>query len=420
MQNNNKFRKQSKSFNCAEYYFQKKKKKFPEYGTIKIKKRNDENNLSSQNNINPQKLKKNYVQVNKPQNLLSNINDNYFSCSGANFEEKKGIDEKKTINEKKEKKTFEDVKAIPILISNSKTKIENEGIKKINIESVFDDLFLRFIGNLPDEEYVDKNRIFFQIEEAFWFYEDFYRENKEELPKLTFEKFTLKIFENFSNLFENCSTEDEVKKLTSEFLLYKYSVPVCGGVILNEKLNKFLLVKGFYHHSWSFPKGKINKNESDLKCAIREIKEEIGLDCEKLIDENEFVELSENLKRKKIRYYMITGVNENYKFNPQTRKEIEEIKWFPIENLFKNKRLSSEFYPLKKCLPKILIWIKKKKNNNSKINKKENMSPMSPLFEETSSDSSDKEKNEKESEDYNYSSSLKNFNFRMEDIFKKI
>jgi len=44
--------------------------------------------------------------------------------------------------------------------------------------------------------------------------------------------------------------------------------------------NKFLVVKPGYKEMWSVPGGIIEHNESPLDCAIREAKEEIGLDLE--------------------------------------------------------------------------------------------------------------------------------------------
>ncbi|KAK3592197.1 hypothetical protein CHS0354_001823 [Potamilus streckersoni] len=41
-------------------------------------------------------------------------------------------------------------------------------------DCVLDDLCSRFVINIPDEEKQDLIRIFFQIEQAHWFYLDFY------------------------------------------------------------------------------------------------------------------------------------------------------------------------------------------------------------------------------------------------------
>jgi mRNA-decapping enzyme subunit 2 len=60
---------------------------------------------------------------------------------------------------------------------------------------------------------------------------------------------------------------------------YKVRVPVCGAIILNKSCDKVLLVRGYKSgSSWSFPRGKINKEEALADCAVRECAEEIGFD----------------------------------------------------------------------------------------------------------------------------------------------
>jgi len=58
------------------------------------------------------------------------------------------------------------------------------------LEVVLDDLCSRFLINCPEEEYESLERICFQIEQAHWFYEDFYREKNPRLPSLSLKEFT--------------------------------------------------------------------------------------------------------------------------------------------------------------------------------------------------------------------------------------
>ena len=52
----------------------------------------------------------------------------------------------------------------------------------------------------------------------------------------------------------------------------------CGCIIIND--NKVLLVYEKYQNFWGFPKGHVEKNETEIETATRETKEEIGLDVE--------------------------------------------------------------------------------------------------------------------------------------------
>lgn len=59
--------------------------------------------------------------------------------------------------------------------------------------------------------------------------------------------------------------------LYAQFMEYKFRIPVCGAIIMNENLDKCILVKGWKGNTWSFPRGKINQNEEYDHCAIREV-----------------------------------------------------------------------------------------------------------------------------------------------------
>lgn len=78
-------------------------------------------------------------------------------------------------------------------------------------------------------------------------------------------------------------------QIWSDFKSYKDRVPVCGAILISDNWDKVraspgasfsfktdneqvLLVRGFdAKASWSFPRGKINKEEPEADCAIREV-----------------------------------------------------------------------------------------------------------------------------------------------------
>ncbi|CAO3589739.1 unnamed protein product [Absidia cylindrospora] len=97
-------------------------------------------------------------------------------------------------------------------------------------------------------------------------------------------------------------------------------------------MDKCLLVKGWSSKAgWGFPKGKINQNEENDNCAVREVLEETGYDISPLLRKNDYIEIT--LKEQRIRLYIIIGVPENTHFTPQTRKEISQIEWTPLDDL---------------------------------------------------------------------------------------
>jgi mRNA-decapping enzyme subunit 2 len=195
---------------------------------------------------------------------------------------------------------------------------------KMRLVDWLDDLCVRFIVNLPHEELQSVERICFQIEEAQWFYEDFIRPLDPALPSLNLRRFALLMFQHcplsssYSELHHTQAYED--------FLAYKTRVPVRGAIMLNHDMTHAVLVKGWKKGAkWSFPRGKINKDEPDLECAIREVYEETGLDLKaaNLVGPEETMKkISVNMREQNMVLYVFRSVPMDTYFEPRTRKEI--------------------------------------------------------------------------------------------------
>ena len=124
----------------------------------------------------------------------------------------------------------------------------------------------------------------------------------------------------------------------AEFLAYKTRVPVRGAILLNAEMTEVVLVKGWNKKAkWSFPRGKINKEERDLDCAVREVYEETGYDVKAagLVDANEdnvkYIDMA--LREQQMRLYVFRDVPMDTHFEPKTRKEISRIDWFKVAEL---------------------------------------------------------------------------------------
>lgn len=77
-------------------------------------------------------------------------------------------------------------------------------------------------------------------------------------------------------LFKHCPLlkqwAHQHERAYADFMQYRFRIPVCGAILLNENLDKCVLVKGWSSKSgWSFPRGKINQDEEYDHCAIREV-----------------------------------------------------------------------------------------------------------------------------------------------------
>ena len=107
--------------------------------------------------------------------------------------------------------------------------------------------------------------------------------------------------------------------------------------MLNENMDSVVLVKGWKKGAnWSFPRGKINKDEPDLDCAVREVYEETGYDIKAagLVgseEETKYIEVT--MREQHMRLYIFRGVPMDTHFEPRTRKEISRIEWYKLSQL---------------------------------------------------------------------------------------
>lgn len=117
-------------------------------------------------------------------------------------------------------------------------------------------------------------------------------------------------------------------KLKSISCLYEKS---CGAIIFfkNRQNTKILLVKNNNGRYWSFPKGHIEDGENEQQTAIREIKEETGLD---VVIENGFREISEYCPfgkiRKRVVFFLAQAFTDNVKIQEE---EIDSYIWVDLQ-----------------------------------------------------------------------------------------
>ncbi len=173
-----------------------------------------------------------------------------------------------------------------------------------------EDVHTRFILNLPEEELSSSDRLFFQMEQAWWFYEDFICDEMDDIKtnngnnnnndtttttyasvasntntntntKIDYPRFTnLKPFAK--KLFEISPILSpllpQFESLYRDFSKYKRKISTYGTILLNADCTKFLLCQDYNGKAWTLPAGKVNQNEKGVDAAVRETYEETGFD----------------------------------------------------------------------------------------------------------------------------------------------
>ena len=113
--------------------------------------------------------------------------------------------------------------------------------------------------------------------------------------------------------------QGDVEDILKRFNAFKKNVPTMGGILLDASMERVLLVKGWKSTgSWGFPRGKINQNETDMDCAVREVLEETGVDLDGEMKEEDTIEIFMDGKRNKL--YIVAGVDpDSTEFAPKCR-----------------------------------------------------------------------------------------------------
>jgi mRNA-decapping enzyme subunit 2 len=240
-----------------------------------------------------------------------------------------------------------------------------------------DEVHTRFVLNVPDSELERADRILFQIEQAWWFYEDFLVDasrpprsepdsgdgggtNDNEaanppmgeplLPSMNFRQFAEKLFE-YSPLLRS----ENFPSMWSQFSVYRKKIGTYGCILLSPDRKFVVLVQLWNSKTHMFPSGKINQGEPASEAAIRETYEETGFDvsCKQgltaewkesnpelitwdatLTDGTALTFQEESGKKRTC--YVVANVPKDFPFGAIARKEVSRIAWHPIDSIPKH------------------------------------------------------------------------------------
>lgn len=213
-----------------------------------------------------------------------------------------------------------------------------------SIEEALHELHARFL-NLPKGEIPTVERIFFQIQQAHWYYEDewadVYADDENfSLPHLRFEEFSKQIFSLSPMLREYCTLHADFKQRFKE---YSASIPRYGAILVNAKMTHVLLVSNLSSKNYSFPKGKINQGEAGIDCAAREAYEETGYNPRSLLSESMAIVTENDNEYGFCKLYVAIGVPDDGTviFSPVAKKEIGGIAWIDLNSIEHNKALAA-------------------------------------------------------------------------------
>jgi len=104
----------------------------------------------------------------------------------------------------------------------------------------------------------------------------------------------------------------------------------CGAMIIEG--NKVLVIQQKKSGFYSFPKGHVEGNETEAETAVREVKEETGIDIKVLEDKRYFMKFVQGGDINKEVVFFIARPLNTEGLSMQ-EKEIKDIKWVDINEV---------------------------------------------------------------------------------------
>lgn len=206
-----------------------------------------------------------------------------------------------------------------------------------------EDVHTRFILNLPESELQSADRIFFQLEQAWWFYQDFVVDGNPDLNLPSFSSlkpFALQLF-HYSQLLPD---GDKFPSMWNQFSKYKQKISNYGCILLSKDYRKIVLCRAWNGKACTFPAGKINQGERGVDAAARECYEETGFDphCQfgltatfdnvswsTPLKEEDALHFQEDYGKRRT-CYVCHGVPLDFPFEPVARKEVSNVQFYDL------------------------------------------------------------------------------------------
>ena len=126
-----------------------------------------------------------------------------------------------------------------------------------------------------------------------------------------------------------------------------------GGVVFKEENEKIFILLIRVKKRWSFPKGNIERNEKKEEAAVREVREETGIEAEVIdyLGDIEYWYYLEGYKIHKFVYYYLMKYKSG-EITPQ-KEEIDEARFVELEKCYETLSYDKDKNILKKAEEKL-------------------------------------------------------------------
>jgi len=122
-------------------------------------------------------------------------------------------------------------------------------------------------------------------------------------------------------------------KAIKDFLRRRFKVvDAAGGLVI--KRGKFLMIHRM--KKWDLPKGKRDPGESSRQTAVREVKEECGIEVKlgkRIVTTWHTYTMNKNMMLKRTRWYSME-LTDDSQMKPEKTEDIEEVRWMTRKEVY--------------------------------------------------------------------------------------
>lgn len=198
-------------------------------------------------------------------------------------------------------------------------------------DTVLQTLLNQYIYPMQQYELYNKIQVCCYLQHMYWDYIDNYIVKYPFCPKWSEEDFICFILRYTTYLQPYFKYEPVIEY--KEWSNYVSSIPVFGTILFDKSRKYCLLLRVNFGNRvrYDFPKGKINIGEFPVECAIRETKEEAGIDISSRIKEDLYIQ--DTIGGKCVRLYIIDGISKKTKFKPYCKGECDGYEWVAVTKI---------------------------------------------------------------------------------------
>jgi len=123
----------------------------------------------------------------------------------------------------------------------------------------------------------------------------------------------------------------------------------CGSVLYrNQEELRILVIKQARNGNWSFPKGHVENNETEIETATREVLEEVGIDIQPIDGFREVIKYNPKANiQKEVVYFVSEPASPSVRLQ---KEEVSDYKWIRPKEALKTLTFRNDKEVLRKAL----------------------------------------------------------------------